>query len=115
MHTLAAEWIWRVRCAEGVSPRALLQPETLPTLSAIQTRWQEEEQKMRAFLAKLTDSDLNRTIRYRSTEGHVRENRLGDILHHVVLHGMQHRSEMANMLTNFGHSPGNIDFIVYLR
>ena len=78
-------------------------------------RWQEEEQKMRAFLAELTDSDLNRIIRYRSTEGKVRENRLGEILHHVVLHGMQHRSEMASMLTNFGHSPGNIDFIVYLR
>ena len=115
VHTLGAEWIWRMRSAEGVSPKALLKPDELPTLSAIRACWREEEQKMRAFVAGLSDDDLNRTICYRSTEGNMRENLLGDILHHVVLHGMQHRSEMAAMLTDFGHSPGNIDFIVFLR
>ncbi len=115
VHTLGAEWIWRVRCAEGDSPTALLKADELPTLDAIQARWREEEEKMRSFVAGLSDDDLNKTIRYRSTERNARENRLGDILHHVVLHGMQHRSEMAAMLTNFGHSPGNIDFIIFLR
>jgi len=115
LHTLGAEWIWRVRSAEGVSPRALLKAEALPTLSAIRACWREEEQKMRSFVAGLTDADLNRTIRYRSTGGNARENLLWEILHHLVLHGMQHRSEMASMLTNFGHSPGGIDFIIFLR
>ena len=115
VHTLGAEWIWRMRSAEGVSPAALLQADELPTLSAIEVRWREEEEKMRSFVAGLTDSDLNRTICYRSTEGNAGENLLGEILHHVVLHGMQHRSEMASMLTHFGHSPGNIDFIIFLR
>jgi uncharacterized damage-inducible protein DinB len=28
---------------------------------------------------------------------------------------MQHRSESAAMLTSYGHSPGWIDYIFYLR
>jgi uncharacterized damage-inducible protein DinB len=35
------------------------------------------------------------------------------ILMHVVLHGMQHNSELARLLTASGRSPGNIDFIMY--
>jgi uncharacterized damage-inducible protein DinB len=35
------------------------------------------------------------------------------ILQHVILHGMQHASEIAKRLTEFGHSPGNIDFIYF--
>ena len=116
VHTLSAEWIWRSRCQLGVSRSAMLQEADFPTLAAITTRWQEEEQAMLSYVETVTDADLSQTITYTNTAGTVSyETLLGDILHHLVLHGMQHRSEMAAMLTSFGQSPGDIDFIAFLR
>jgi hypothetical protein len=56
-HTLSAEWIWRMRCAEGVSPTAMLNQAELSTLEAVRLRWEAEEQAMRSFLAGLGDAD----------------------------------------------------------
>ncbi|MCU0491346.1 MAG: DinB family protein [Chloroflexaceae bacterium] len=115
VHLLASEWLWRVRMHEGVSPPALLDPATFSDLAAIEARWAEDEQVLRAYLASLNDSDLTRTVTYTNLSGMTRSETLSNLLHHVVLHGMQHRSECAAMLTNYGYSPGNIDLIVYLQ
>jgi uncharacterized damage-inducible protein DinB len=32
---------------------------------------------------------------------------------HVANHGTLHRSEVAAMLTSYGHSPGDLDFLFY--
>jgi len=115
VHALTAEWIWRRRCQEGVSPTALLNPADFPTLAALRTRWQAEERAMRAFVAGLGDQDLQKTIHYKSTGGVPHHNILWQILVQVVNHGTQTRSEAAVILTDYGHSPGDLDFIVYLR
>lgn len=114
IHTLSAEWIWRSRW-QGTSPTAMLPEADVPTLAAIRLRWDVEERQMRAYLATLRDEDMHRVIHYQSTSGKPLENLLWETLLHVVLHGMQHRSEAAAMLTDFGQSPGDIDFIYYLR
>ncbi|HXF60224.1 MAG TPA: hypothetical protein VNK95_01325 [Caldilineaceae bacterium] len=35
------------------------------------------------------------------------------VLQHLVLHGMQHHTEIAQLLTTKGESPGDIGFIFF--
>ncbi len=114
LHALSAQWIWRNRC-QGVSPKATLAEADFPTLESLRTRWEDEEKAMRSFLAGLSDADLDQTIRYTSTKGQAFENTLWHILVHVVNHTTQHRSEAAMLLTEWGHSPGDLDLIVFMR
>jgi uncharacterized damage-inducible protein DinB len=88
----------------------------LPTLEALRQRWDEEEQTRRDYLNGLSDADMTRIIRYTIPEsGIVRERVLWHCLYHVVNHGMQHRSEAAAMLTDYGQSPGDLDFTRFLN
>jgi uncharacterized damage-inducible protein DinB len=113
-HMLGAEWIWRQRTAEGVSPAAILDRDQFSTLAMLTKRWGEEEAAMRQYLVGLTDADLERVVDYQNTAGTPFSRPLWQILTHVVNHGTQHRSEVALSLTNFGQSPGDMDMIVFL-
>jgi len=115
IHIVGAEWIWRMRCDEGISPAGLLDPEAYPDFLSVLDRFQEEEGKVRAYLARLADEALNSSITYQDMAGRSHSQILWNILMHVVMHGMQHRAEAAAILTEFGYSPGDIDLIRYLR
>jgi uncharacterized damage-inducible protein DinB len=115
VHALAAEQIWRRRCLEGDSPTTLLKEADCPTLAALRALWAEEETAMRAGLARLTDEAMDGRIAYRTTGGAPKEEILWQLLVHLVNHGTQHRAEAAVALTACGHSPGDVDLIIYLR
>ena len=114
VHTLGAEWVWRMRC-QGSSPHGLLSEDDFPDLETLVQRWREEEEAMRFYLDGLTDDDLESTITYSRAEGKTYETPLWQILVHVINHGTQSRSEAAVLLTQFGHSPGDLDYMIFLR
>jgi uncharacterized damage-inducible protein DinB len=113
---LSAEWIWRSRIAEGVSPRGSgLNAQSFATVEELADRWAEEQDALRAFIDALTDADLQKTVSYQNTKGRSFQNTLWHILAHIINHGTQHRSEAAMLLTELGCSPGDLDMILYFR
>ena len=113
VHALFAEWIWRTRW-KGTSPANRLKPEDFPTLDSLRTRWLEEEKELMDFVGTVTDERLNSPFDYNNTSGRPFTQILWQVMAHVVNHGTQHRSEAAAILTDLGHSPGDIDLISFL-
>ena len=89
-----------------------LHEDAFPTLSALQERWRVEKQAMRAYLDNLSEETLNSTIRY-VIPGVIRERVVWHILMEVIIHATQHRSEAAALLTSYGQSPGDLDFLPF--
>jgi uncharacterized damage-inducible protein DinB len=115
---MLAEWLWRERMQGNpmgaTEARQRLDPRNFPTPERLLSHWNDEETKMRKFLGELTEEGVRGTFKYTNTAGRELEYTIADILNHVVLHGMQHRAEVALMLTDFGFSPGNLDYSLYL-
>jgi uncharacterized damage-inducible protein DinB len=90
-----------------------LHEDVLQTFAVLQERWMIEQQEMRAYLDTLTEEKLNSTISY-VIPGAIRERIVWHILMDVIIHATQHRSEAAALLTDYGQSPGDFDFIIFM-
>jgi len=113
VHTLFAEWVWRKRW-EGTPRNPRLEQAEFPTFESLQVRWADESANLMKFLEGLTEEKLYSKFNYVSTEGYPHERMVWETMLHVVNHGTQHKTEAAAILTDMGHSPGDIDLIVYL-
>ena len=113
VHIMGAQWLWLSRW-KGTSPAALPPADAFADLGALRRRWAEIEADTQAFLAALTEPQLERVIEYRNFEGERWAYPLWQQMLHQVNHGTQHRSEVAMLLTRFGHSPGWLDFLYFI-
>ena len=114
VHALFGEWIWRKRW-EGSPQNPKWKAEEFPTFGSLRARWADEETNLMSFVENLTEERLYSKFKYVSTEGVPYERAVWESIAHLVNHGTQHKTEAAAILTGFGHSPGDIDLIVYLN
>ncbi len=112
VHILAAERFWLYRW-QGMPSRPDPTLGDYPTLAALRARWPRDEAELRSYLANLTDDDLDRPHTHTWNGGSSTAPLWARIVH-VVTHGTLHRGEAAQMLTEFGHSPGDIDLADFL-
>ena len=116
VHTPDSEAAWHMLLQHNtLAYFRVLKEEDFPTFEGLEGRWKEEELAMRDYLIHLTDDDLTGMIRYTTDEGDQRERVLWHCLLHVVNHGTHHRSEAAAILTDYGYSPGGLDFTAFLN
>jgi len=114
VHALFAEWIWRLRW-EGTSPTYRLKAEDFPTFESLRTRFEEEDRLLIAFVENVTAERLNSRFQFNSIDGKPQERMLWQVMIHVINHGTQHKTEVAAMLTDLNHSPGDLDMVYFFK
>lgn len=113
VHIMAAQWIWLSRW-QGTSPTSLLDAREFPDVATLRARWSQIEADTQRFMAGLTDADLAKVVEYRNTRGERWAYPLWQQVVHQVNHATQHRGEVAAALTELGHSPGDLDLLIFI-
>jgi uncharacterized damage-inducible protein DinB len=111
-HLLRTDWSWRLALQTGKQV-ASIRPENYPTLESIQTGIDQEKAEWQALLDSLSEAEVEASLDLTNRRGDVFTLPRWRILQHLILHGMQHQAELAQLLTAKGQSPGDIDFIFY--
>lgn len=92
-----------------------LDPNDYPDVPSLKRLWADVERQTLAYVAGLQDSDPDRLYGFDLPNGQRWEMPLWGMMLHVAHHGTQHRTEIATMLTGFGHSPGDLDLLFFLQ
>lgn len=113
VHTFIVQNNWLHRFQKLPLPAA---PEAaeFQSVPAVREYYEGVESATQRFVAKVTDEMLAEVIHYDNSLGKPSEYTLWQMMLHQVNHATQHRSEIAVILTQYNHSPGGMDLLVYL-
>lgn len=113
VHELDVEWSWRLRLqGRQEEDEAELRPEDYPDVASLREHWRRDEAEMRTWLETLTDERLAADIRLGPT---AKSLPLWQFLMHVLMHAAQQQADAASLLSQAGHSPGDLGYLEFLR
>jgi uncharacterized damage-inducible protein DinB len=111
-HLLRVDNSWRIGLESG-KQQAGFQPSDFLDLAAIRAGFAAEQVAWSALLGSLSAEDLLEPLALTNWRGDPMVLIRWRVFQQVILHGMQHHAELAQLLTIKGQSPGNIDFLFY--
>ena len=109
VHTLDTEFGWRL-ILQSQEANMILEASDFTDIETLQARWTSEKSAWIEYLESLNNTNLKQGYGAESKKSP----KVWQTIMHVVTHGIQHRSEAAAILTGYGHSPGELDFDVFL-
>jgi uncharacterized damage-inducible protein DinB len=112
-HMLAAQQIWLNRC-KGLPAIGVELWPNWPT-DKFSDMINENHNNWIRYLNELNSKDFERIVTYKSLKGDPFENKLTDILAHVINHGTHHRAQAGQHILAAGIELPNTDYIYYLR
>ena len=112
VHVMSAEWGWLDRCG-GHERGPSINADDFPDVASVVAAWTKVEGYVRDFLVTLRDEDLGQIIEFSIGSGKKRAMRMGELLHHSTVHAVHHRGQVALLLRQLGHTPGNFDILFY--
>lgn len=107
-HIATSQVVWLTRFTGATPPAYDFATRTgvIHAVDAAQTA-------LEAFAAGLAADDWDRLIEYRDSSGAAHSVPLGRLLTHLVNHGTLHRGEARFQLGELGHSPGDMDYVLF--
>ena len=113
IHLLESQEVWIER-AFGLPAGRERDAAELPATAALQAWSIELDGRLHQRVWQIGELGLAASVTYTTPRGTWTRPRW-QMLHHQAFHQMQHRSELALLLTASGHSPADIDMLYYLR
>jgi uncharacterized damage-inducible protein DinB len=111
-HMLGTQRYWHANWT-GTSEQLVL--PVLPTLAKACEDYATSHAALSAYAGALTQEELDRSEQWWLRWGFEGRMALGESITQIFYHGIQHRSEIAVVLTSLGRSPGDLDYLTFLR
>jgi uncharacterized damage-inducible protein DinB len=108
-HILSAHHIWNSRIAGKQSTFGVWDIHPIEQFSEI------DDKNFSETVLALNHVDLGSIILYKTTKGQAFENKISDILFHVINHSTYHRGQIAADFRQTGTEPLSTDYIFYKR
>lgn len=107
-HTLNAHQIWNARIINRLQHQVWQINDWNDVISINESNYQ-------LSIQIVATEDLHKAIQYANSKGDVFENRVEDILLHIINHSTYHRAQIATECRNSGIEPLSTDYIMYKR
>jgi uncharacterized damage-inducible protein DinB len=111
-HILGAEEVWLSRLERRKAGTAVWPALSVEGCAKLA---ETNRQGFDAYLARLGEGDLDRTVAYVNSAGRSFESSAWDILLHVAMHGSYHRGQVMLLLRTSGREPEATDYIAFVR
>ncbi|MBK1667426.1 hypothetical protein CKO28_05200 [Rhodovibrio sodomensis] len=114
-HLLVTDRIWLDRFQHLPPVHGQVDERVHDDLDALRAARIAEDARIRRFVGRLGEADLDAQLAYKTSSGVPHSDPLGALLTHVFNHQTHHRGQAHALIQEAGLSPSPLDLIYYMR